>query len=448
MRRNKSILFSVLLICVLPLAGCGWFGTPNPTTLPGQPNGTSGPTSPNEQPTPVVIQATPQPGITASPSSQTGTVTIWYQWGGAYLEASKQIFRDYQATHPGVVIQLVQPQNLHSILPGAIQNGQGPDIVEITNNQIGSLALAGNIADLGTLGVDQESLANLFEPAAVKAVTFQDKVWALPESEQGIALVYNTDMLTKDTAPKGGNDFNDLLAKAQDFANKNKGKYLVCNQGLGNPDAAAVAPIFFGFGVPTYVDDAGKVYLNTPQAIKAGEWMVNFVPYAPRNASYTNCMNQFINHQVAAIWTGPWAIPQIQSAGINFGIIPMGRPFVDVNVLMITKNAVDRGNAALALDIMQFYTNEANAEKLALAGKVVPVNSAALNSDAVKADPVLSGFGEALKAGVATGTTPYTNAQWGPVAGAAVDIWIGKLSPADALAAAQKAIQDAIGPVP
>ena len=67
---------------------------------------------------------------------------------------------------------------------------------------------------------------------------------------------------------------------------------------------------------------------------------------------------------------------------------------------------------------MQFFTNAQNAEKLALAGKVVPANTAALQSASVSADPVLSGFGAAFHTGVAMARTPYASTQWGPVADA------------------------------
>jgi arabinogalactan oligomer / maltooligosaccharide transport system substrate-binding protein len=447
MIKKNLIWICITAMTILSLAGCSWSKPVNSTPLPGQPGSANGTNAPNQQPTPVVLQATPLPNVTEPALNMTGTITIWYQWGGAYLDASKQIFQAYEASHPGVIIQLVQPQNLHSVLPEAIQKGLGPDIVDITNNEIGGLAQAGNIIELGYLGIDQKLLESTFEPATIGAVTFKDKIWALPESEQGIALIYNTDMLTGDAIPKGGNDFGDLLNKAQDFAAKNPGKYLFCNQGLGNPDAAAVAPIFFGFGVPTYVDDNGKVYINTTEAVRAGQWMEQLKPFAPTDVSYTKCMNMFINRQVAAMWTGPFAIPQIKAGGINFAILPMGRPFVDVNVLMVTKNAADRGTAELTMDIMKYYTNAENAEKLALAGGIVPANSAALNSEAVSADPVLSGFGAALKLGVPTATTPYSNFQWQPVANAALNIWIGKQSPENALADAAKAITDAIGPL-
>ena len=432
MGKNRSAIISLLTLSLLMLAACG---QAKPTPTPANPTGQT------PQPSPTSQKLLPSGGPTRTPAGWDGTITIWHQWGGAYLAASQQIFQSYEASHPGVKIQLVQEMNLLGAIKGAVADGQGPDIVEISNDQIGALAQAGTIVNLGNLGIQSQDLAKTFEPAAVSAVTFQNKIWALPESQQGIALVYNKALLSGNAVPVGGDNFTDLYNKAKDYAGKHPGDFLVCNQGFGNPDAIAIAPIFFGFGMTPLVDEAGNVHINTTQALQAAEWLLNFSQYAPASASYTICMNMFTSGQTAAFWTSPVVMPLIKAAGIDFGIIPMGRPFVTVNTLMMTQNALDRSAAETALDVMQYFTNAQNAEKLALAGNLVPANTAALTSATISANPTLSGFGAALRVGVAMPNTPFADAQWGPMADAATSIWNGKLNPAAALGAAQKAVE-------
>jgi len=90
--------------------------------------------------------------------------------------------------------------------------------------------------------------------------------------------------------PTKPGDFADLLAKAKLFAADNPGKFLLCNQGLGNAtgDAYHAGAIWFGFGMPTYVDDAGKVYFNTPEALNAAKWLVEFAKVAPKRPATTS----------------------------------------------------------------------------------------------------------------------------------------------------------------
>jgi basic membrane protein A len=111
---------------------------------------------------------------------------------------------------------------------------------------------------------------------------------------------------------------------------------------------------------------------------------------------------------------------------------------------MITQNAVDRGTAAVALDIMLFFTNQANETQMALANKTIPANTAALNDPQVQVLATVQGFGNALNLGIPMANTPYADAQWGPVGDATNAIWNGSQTVEQALASAQAAIESAI----
>jgi len=67
-----------------------------------------------------------------------------------------------------------------------------------------------------------------------------------------------------------------------------------------------------------------------------------------------------------------------------------------------------------------------------------------LQDSEVSALTTLKAFGEALNAGVPMSNSPYADAQWAPVGDAVKAIWTGQQSPADALAAAQAAIEEAV----
>jgi arabinogalactan oligomer/maltooligosaccharide transport system substrate-binding protein len=391
--------------------------------------------------------ATTAPVATVEPTATTAapvTITIWHQWVGDYLKAIQAVFTQYMTENPNVTIVLDAPENVSDALKVAIPAGEGPDIIGWANDQIGGQALVGNIIDLDTLGVDMNFLNSTYEPAAVNGVVWQDKIWALPESQEAIAIVYNKAIASEADFPSDPMDFAGLLDKAKTFAEANPGKYLVCNQGLGNGDAYHEAPIYFGFGVPGYVDDAGTAYLNTPEAIAAGNWIKEFSAYAPQETSHDICKSMITEGTAAAWWTGPWAIADLEAAEIDYGILPMGKPFVGIKTLMITKNAVDRGSAEVALDVIKYYTNAANETAVALANKTIPANSAALNDPQIQALATIKGFGASANLGIPMANTPYAGAQWQPVADATNAIWNGSQTPEEALAAAQTAIETAI----
>ncbi len=391
--------------------------------------------------------ARPGPAKTIVATTTPITITIWHRWEGNDLTAIMDIFIHYMNEHQNVTIVLETPQDIQNALNISIQSGVGPDIISWGNDSIGSFAKNGTITDLGSMGISQDFLADTYEPAAAEGVTWQGKIWALPESEDAIAILYNKAIVSRADFPSDPMDFNGLLARAKAFAEANPGKYLICNQGLGAADAYYEAPIYFGFGVPGYVDDAGKAYLNTPEAIKAGNWIKEFSVYSAKEASSDICAKGIADGTFASWWSDQQALTSFEKAGIDYGILPMGKPFVGVESLMVTQNAVSRGTAATAIDIIKYYTNQANETQLALANQTVPANRAALNAPQIQAQETIKGFGAAASFGLPLETTPYADAQWSPVGEATQAIWNGSQTPEQALNNAQSTIETNIASI-
>ena len=418
MKRTLFVLLSALMVAGILLAACA--PKPTPTVAP-----------------PVATEVPTEPPV------ETVTITIWHLWAGDYLNAITEVFNQYMADHPNVVIDLSKPDDVTAALAVAIPAGEGPDIIGWANDAIGTNALNGNIVALDDYGVDMAFLQSTYEPAAVAGVVWMDKIWALPESQEGITLVYNKAVAGPEDFPADPMDFADLLVKAQAYYEAN-GIPLFCNQGFPGGDAYHVAPLYFGFGVPEYVDDEGVAYLNTPEAIDAGEWLLSVKPYLLTEMSHELCKTALVEGKVAAWWTGPWAIADLENAGIDYGFVPMGKPFVGIKALMLTANAVDRGHAEVALDIMKYFTSYEAQKAMTLANKTIPANTQALNDPEVQALSTIAGFGASLNLGIPMANTPYAGAQWGPVGDATGAIWNGSQTPAEALAAAQTAVETAI----
>jgi arabinogalactan oligomer / maltooligosaccharide transport system substrate-binding protein len=423
MSKKLWSLVSLLLIATLVLAGCA-----TPTEPAAPPAQTEAPPAQTEAPPPAAAER---------------TITVWSQWEGGYLDAMLQVFADYETANPGVRIVHEKPENVGDALSVAIPAGEGPDIIAWANDQIGQQALVGNIVALEQYGIDMAFLESTYEPAAVQGVVWQDQIWGLPESQEGIAMVFNRASASEEDFPSDPLNFQDLLAKAQEY-NEATGNYLFCNQALGGEDAYHVAPIYFGNGVPTYVDDEGNAYLDTPEALQAGEFLAELRQVHPSEASHEICRTMLFEGQAAAWWTGPWAIADLETEGVDYGILPMGSPFAGIKTLLLTQNAVQRGNAEAAVDFMRYFTSYEPALKMSVTNRTIPANTQALNDPEVQALPTLAGFGEALNLAVPMSPSPYSGAQWGPVGQATLAIWTGAQTPEQALQAAQQAIEEAV----
>lgn len=376
------------------------------------------------------------------------TVSIWHNWTGAYYDAIEESFVEYEEANPGVNIELIHQEGLSDAMAVAVPAGEGPDILAWVQDQIGRNALVGNIAPV-TEYFSEDYLNENFEPAAASAMVWQGDVWGIPEAQEGIAIVYNKELISEDMIPSDPNDFETLLANAQAFREENPDKYFLCNQGASvtNEDAYHVTPIYFGHGGENevgYVDDQGNVFIDTPERMAAAEWMLQFKEVAPAETSHEVCQAGITDGTYAAWWTGPWAIASLEEAGIDYGIAPFGSPFVGVKLMMMGANAVDRGNEAVVADIMEYWGSEAVQTKLALVNGTVPANSASLASPEVQDVYGSAAYGAALANGTAMPNTPFIDAQWGPVGAATVAIYSGAQDPATALADAQAAAEQII----
>ncbi len=382
--------------------------------------------------------------VTAAPSYENITLSIWHLWGSNNLDAIFGVLDDYSRSHPGINFDLYAPTYMQDEVNTAFAAGVGPDIIAYPNDIIGSQAMQGNIVPLNDYGINRITLASTYKPAAVIGVTWQDQVWALPESQEGIALIYNKDLVSTRYLPTNPLDLDDLLAKAEQFATDHPGKTLICNQGFAGNDAYHVAPIFFGMGVPEYIDENGNVYLDTPAAVRAAQFILDLKQVSLSDQSYDICYNALINGEVGMWWTGPWAITGIADSGINYGILPMGRPFVGIKTLMLTRSAVERGYDAAALEFMQYFTSPEVEKQLTLANKTIPAATAALEDPEVARLTDLVGFGKALNLGVPMSPSPFSSVQWASVGDAVYNIWFTYQTPAEAMTTAQQAAEDAV----
>lgn len=342
MKGKYYLFFVLLLIGAMALVACGGNNTvePQATEAPAEEEAM-------EEEAPAEEEAMEEEAMEEEPAATENVIRIWHGWDGAYYDAIEVVFNEY-TEQTGVQIELIRQDNLSDAMAVAVPAGEGPDIMAWAQDQIGRNALIGNIVPI-TEWIDEAYLNDNFEPAAATAMVWQGDVWGIPEAQEGIALVYNKSVLSEDMIPSDPMDFDGLLAAAQAFREENPDSYMLCNQGIGvtSQDAYHVAPVYFGFGGEDevgYVDDEGNIYIDTPERLEAANWMLEFHEVAPEETSHEICQAGVTEGTYGAWWTGPWAIASLEEAGVDYGVVSFGRPFVGVKLLMMGANAVDRGN--------------------------------------------------------------------------------------------------------
>jgi arabinogalactan oligomer/maltooligosaccharide transport system substrate-binding protein len=380
-------------------------------------------------------------GSTSTNVNRSGTITIWHNWQGTYLDAKKAIFDNYMKAYPNVTINLVHKDDIATAVTTAEQAGQGPDVIAWVDDVLGKFVKLEAIKPIDGLdGVDMNYMNTNFSKAAVEADTFDGKIYGMPETVEAITMIYNKDLITADKLPKTSGD---LLAFAKSFQQSNPGMYgVVWN---ARNDAYFNAPWVYGFG-GYYVKADGTVGL-TSAGTKAGfNYISSFRGAIPASVDYGVADTLFKEKKAAIIINGPWSVADYAKAGVNYGLAVLptvaggkpAQPFVGVKTLMVGATAQNPG---LAVDVIKWFDNRDNEIAQSLANKEIPANKLSLTDSSVQALTDVKGFGAQVANGTPLPNTPYMSALWDPVAKALEAVWSGRQSVDDALAAAQTAAQ-------
>ncbi|EAS41118.1 maltose/maltodextrin-binding protein [Photobacterium profundum] len=193
--------------------------------------------------------------------------------------------------------------DLLSALP--TQKGNIADIFMIPNDRIGELA-------------DQHLITstnftiNGFTDAATNAATYNGKTYMVPMSTDTTLFLYNKDMVKE--APKTLKEIppSDWAAKFTDFYFT--GGLFMTNGGYIFKD-----------------NNPQDIGLNTADSIKAGlaaqglydSGVSHWTLMQDDTVAYDIMMKYFMEGKLKAIINGPWAIADIEKAGINVGAAPI-----------------------------------------------------------------------------------------------------------------------------
>jgi maltose-binding protein MalE len=370
------------------------------------------------------------------------TLTIWQgQWSGDYLQAVARIFQQYTQAHPHITIKLMNvQQDMGAKIRNAVPQGVGPDIIIWDNNHIGELAQEGMIQPLdGVAGIDQVYLTDNFVNVGRRAVTYNRKIYGLPQSLFTVALLYNKALVSAADLPQ---TTTALREQMQTYRAAHPGKYYaVWNVEDGYSDAF----LFYGAGAQ-YVDEQGHIGFNTPEAVATARYIHSLQELLPMNGDYNTAEALFLEGNTPLLVDSPWFMVNAANAQIDAGVarLPMvdfgktgpARPFVAVTALMLEKGSA---HPTEAVELMKYFAARAQQRELAHDFAVVPAylgseTESMLDPTFIAQDP----DGEPLP------NTPFMAPLWKPLNQALTILYTQSSDPLQVMNDAQKAAETAI----
>ncbi len=383
----------------------------------------------------------------ASPKAKSGTLVIWAD--DKRTAALKPFAEKFgQETGVKVDVQAIS-KDLQTNFVTASQSDKAPDIVVGAHDWIGNLVQNGTIDPVQLSAAQKSAFADI----AVKAVTFNGQVYAVPYAIENIALIRNTAL-----APTAPSTIDDVVAAGKALKAAGKTSEIMSLQVGQNGDAYHIYPLYtsgggYLFGTKPNGDyDAKDLGVGKPESIAAftkisalGEKGAGALK---RSIGGENAISTFTSGKAAFLISGPWALTDIKKAGLKYDITPVpgfaggkpAQPFVGVQAFYVASKGK---NKAVAQEFVANYLTRTDlAKALYDAEPRPPALTAAL--DQVKAsDPDAQKFLDAGKGGAILPAIPEMASIWDPFGKAEAAV----VSGADVnttVTAAAKAIADKI----
>lgn len=326
----------------------------------------------------------------------------------------------------------------------AAEQGQGPDIVVGAHDWSGQLAADGVIAPI-TLAEDKKAALN---ETAVKAFTVDGQVYGVAYAIENIGLIRNTDLVP--TAPA---TFEELVELGKAAGTQ---EVLTVETGVDG-NAYNAYPLFASMGGYLFKDDGTGTLDPTDVGVDSEGGIAAFEKFAElgkdgvlkTTIDATNTIPFFVDGKTALMISGPWALTDVQTAGLNYEVTAIpgfegqgpASPFLGVQGFYVSKTAA---NAVFA---QEFVTNYVLTEDLQLAlaeagGRLPALTAAAEAFSADNAD--VQGFAAAGENGVPMPNIPAMNSVWEPFGRAQADAIDQVMPGEEAATTAAQAIRDAV----
>ncbi len=438
MKKTLKVLGFVLAL-MLVAAACGDSGTT--TTEAPQPPATDAPTT--TQPPATTPPTTMAPTTTQPPSTEPPAEDALLIWADETREPIlKDVAADFTAaTGVPVEIQLVGFGDIRNNMVQQAPVGEGADVFIGAHDWIGELAVNGVVEpfDLG-------ARASEFFPIAVEAVSFEGQTYGVPYAIEAIGLYRNTELV-----PEAPADWADLLATCDALSD-------TVDQCIALPaggDFYHHYPFFASKGGYLFAFDETAGYdpndrgIDTPEAIAGFEFFNGLVADGTLNPAvdYGTMTDLFFNGNAAFMWTGPWALPDVQNAGVPYATSKLPAiegstavPFVGVQAFFV--NAFSEQKALAQTFVAEFVATEDVMVQLFEAGQRAPAHIAAFNQ--VADDPDVVAFGASAEDGQPMPNIPEMSAVWGSLGNAVQEVYNQSSDVTTILTNAAQGVTDAL----
>ena len=321
------------------------------------------------------------------------TVTYWEKWTGKEGEEMKKTVDAFNASQDRIFVQYLSISGIDSKTMLAAAGGNPPDVAGIWLDQVAQFADANALTDLTQLAKEAGISKSDYIPSFIDGLSYHGKLWALPSTPATICLIVRSDLVppeyaTPETFPKTIEEFTDLsfkLTKRRPDGSLESTGFLPSSPGWYH----WAWGLLFGSKL---IDEKGNPVVNSPETIKAFEWIASFskqfgsrevTTFQGGLGNFASPEDPFIMGKTVTEVNGPWKAGYIQAVNKDmkwFAVpfpYPKDRPdlanqsYVNEDILTIPTGAK---HPKEAFEFIAFVQRQDQMERLNIAhGKNTPL---------------------------------------------------------------------------
>lgn len=255
----------------------------------------------------------------------------------------------------------------------AVSDSTLPDMVLVDNPDMTGLVNSGFLEDITEELGETISKKAYFEEVWT-AVEFDERVYGVPFCCNNTAIIYNEKLLEEAgvTPPQTWEEF-EMAAKELTIQGEDGRFGFVMSAAKGEQGASQFMPWILATG-------ADKEHLEDEKTVEAFELLHRMIadgsmPNNCMNYSQTDIIRLFTEEKVAMMQNGSWALPEIEAAGMEYGICPLPVQKGQGVIIGGETLAVLKGkNVTGAAEFIEFYNQEDIMEEICkLTGNIAPI---------------------------------------------------------------------------
>ncbi|MGL6198123.1 MAG: extracellular solute-binding protein [Lachnospiraceae bacterium] len=332
------------------------------------------------------------------------TITIWHE---VTEEIADVLQEELDKLAPEVVVKLERKESLGDALKLVGNDpSSAPDMYFYAHDKMGTYAEMGILSPI-TNYVSEDELADLL-PMTIEAATYDDEIYQLPIYYEVQLLMYNKALMKEVPATTDElleymkeNTAGDTYGFVEQYSNA------YCVSGWMHAYDAEI------------IDVTASPGLNSQNMIDALTYHKQFIPYMSSDGEYNTVTTLFLEGKAHSIISGPWLVPEIKEANIDYGIAPMpivnetGKalsPYSGVQGICVLKTAEDKKEAVTSV-IRQLLKTDIGIN-LANTASCAPANNLCYENADVAGNEMIAAMKEGTETAVPMPSIPEMDVMW------------------------------------